>query len=67
MNAIGSLVSRAANAANCVFGLALLLSALASTAHALPVVAPEVDPGSAASAVTLAVGGLLLLKGRMRR
>ena len=43
-------------------GLALVLSAMAPSAFAA--VAPEIDAGSAASALTLLVGGAMLLKDR---
>ncbi len=49
-------------------GLLMVLTACAGTAAAvdLPAV-PEIDPGSMTSAVTLLVGGLLLLGDRLRR
>jgi len=43
-------------------GLALVLSAMAPAAYSA--VAPEIDAGSAASALTLLVGGAMLLKDR---
>lgn len=45
-------------------GLALVLSAMAPSAFAVAVAAPEIDAGSAASALTLLVGGAMLLKDR---
>ena len=47
-------------------GLALMVTAVAGTAHAEFQV-PEVDPGSLASALTLLTGGVLTLTGRVRR
>lgn len=44
----------------------LLVSAMSGVASAR-LDAPEVDPGSASSAVTLLVAGYLLLRGRARR
>jgi hypothetical protein len=49
-------------------GLALVMAAVASPAFAWgPPPAPEIDPGSAASAVALLAGGLLILTDRLRR
>jgi len=50
-------------------GLALVLSALAGAvrAGALPPPTPEIDPGSMASALTLLIGGAMVLTGRSRR
>jgi hypothetical protein len=49
-------------------GLFLAVSAVAGTAFADPShCAPEIDPGSAASALTLLTGGVLLLTDRLRR
>lgn len=58
-------------------GLAVLLAALSSTAFAKhsckpghdcddpkPVAAPEIDPASAMTGLTLALGALLVLRGR---
>jgi hypothetical protein len=48
-----------------VFGFMLVLAAMASVARAdTPV--PEIDPGAAGSALTLLVGGLFMLKDRVR-
>ena len=44
---------------------AMLTLALGGVAHATP--APELDPGTAASGVTLLVGGALFLIERYRR
>jgi hypothetical protein len=46
-------------------GFVLVLSAMAGVARAVDV--PEIDPGSAGSALTLLVGGLLIVKDRLRR
>ena len=47
------------------FGLALVLSAIAPSAFAQTRnLAPEIDAGTAASALTLLVGGAMLLKDR---
>jgi hypothetical protein len=49
-------------------GLLLVLVAAASPAlAACHDMAPEIDPGSIASAVTLLAGGALILAGRLRR
>ena len=46
-------------------GLALVLSAIAPSAFAqVGRLAPEIDAGSAASALTLLIGGAMLLKDR---
>ncbi len=51
-----------------VFGFILVLSAMAGMARAFdPLAVPEIDPGTAGSALTLLTGGLLILKDRMRR
>jgi hypothetical protein len=48
-------------------GLILVFAGCAPTAFALgPPNVPEIDPGSMASALTLATGGVLLLTDRMR-
>jgi hypothetical protein len=56
-------VSFASFASLKICGAMLLLTAIANSAHAAPV-APEMDPGSITSAVTLLVGGLLMLRSR---
>jgi hypothetical protein len=51
-------------------GLALVVLALTSVAHAtgpLTPAAPEIDPSSIGSALTLLTGGALLLTGRSRK
>lgn len=47
-------------------GLALVMSALASSAHAV-VDVPEIDPGSMGSALTLVIGGAMMLTSRVRK
>jgi hypothetical protein len=49
-------------------GLAMILTALAGSGYAgggFP--APEIDPGSMASALTLLMGGAFLITGRSRK
>jgi hypothetical protein len=46
-------------------GFALVLTAMGSVAFAAPAV-PEIDAGSAASAVTLLCAGALMLKNKFR-
>jgi hypothetical protein len=50
-------------------GLAMVLTALAGSVHggAPGISAPEIDPGSMASALTLMLGGALLLTGKSRK
>ena len=48
-------------------GFLLVMDALSSRTYALPLAVPEIDPGSATSALTLLFGGLLLLTHRRRR
>ena len=57
---------RALRVASFGLGLALIVSAVAGSARA-DFVAPEVDPGSLASALTLLTGGFLTLTARVRR
>jgi len=48
-------------------GCSLVLSGMASAAYAItPPHMPEMDAGSAASALTLLIGGAMLLKDRIR-
>lgn len=61
------LVLKSFRAASTACGLALLVAAMASTASAHPPAAPEIDPGSMGSAVTLLIGGLMLMTGRRRK
>ena len=48
-------------------GFVLVLCALSSPAWAVVVPAPELDPGSMASALGVLGGGLLILTDRVRR
>ena len=50
-----------------LFGLSLLLVCSSSLAFAGISVAPEIDSGSAASAIVLLSGGLLVLRARRKR
>jgi len=50
-----------------LLGLSLLLMGAASSAFALNVVAPEINGGSAVSAVVLLSGGLLVLRARRKK
>lgn len=55
------------NVAKKSLGFALVLSAMAPMAHAVSRVdVPEIDAGSAASALTLLVGGAMLLRDKFR-
>lgn len=61
-----------ARAASMALGLAMMLSAVAAPAQAggglpTPPGAPEIDPGSMGSALTLLIGGMLLLTGKSRK
>ena len=47
-------------------GLGLVLLAFAGMAMARQPVVPEIDPGSATSALALLAGGVILLKDRFR-
>lgn len=47
-------------------GLMLLLAGMAGALCALPTGAPEIDPGSAGTAITLLGGAILLIKGRRK-
>lgn len=50
-----------------LIGLSLLLMGAASSAFAVAVSAPEIDGGSAVSAVVLLSGGLLVLRARRKK
>ncbi len=52
-----------------IFGLSLLLAGLATSAFAnyAPVAAPEIDGGSAVSALFMLSGGLLVLRTRRKK
>lgn len=56
----GMVLSRLASAA----AVAVVVSCIASTAVAAPPSAPEIDPGNAASAITLLLGSLALFQRR---
>ena len=48
-------------------GFMLILTAMSGVARAFnPIATPEIDPGTAGSALTLLAGGLLILKDRLR-
>jgi hypothetical protein len=49
------------------FGVATLAIGLASPAFGIPGAVPEIDPSVAQSALTVLVGGVLVLLGRRRR
>jgi hypothetical protein len=55
-----------ARTARAGIGFGMVLAALSTTAWAR-VTAPEIDPGSVASALTLLTGGVLMLTERKRR
>lgn len=60
--------AKVTNVARMGLGLALVLGAIAATAQADPPFdTPEIDPGSIGSAMTLLLGGAMLLKGRLRK
>lgn len=49
-------------------GLALVVAAFGGLAQAgPPVITPEIDPGSMGSALTLLIGGAMLLTGKGRK
>jgi hypothetical protein len=50
-----------------IAGLVLLLVGLSGSIIAGPVSAPEIDPGSAAGAIALVSGALLVIRGRRKR
>ncbi len=62
-------LSRLARTARMGVGMALVLTALAGVVHAgaSPPSVPEIDPGSMASALSLLIGGAILLTGRYRK
>lgn len=59
-------ISKGGTLATKAFGFALVLSALSTSAWAVPV-SPELDPGMAMSAMALLGGGLAMIAGRRRR
>jgi hypothetical protein len=67
---IGTLLNIVRNTALKALGLALVALACASVAMAdfpNPAAVPEIDPNSAASALTILCGGVLCLTARPRR
>ena len=48
-----------------VFGLMIVVAGMSGVANAFDS-APEIDPGTAGSALTLIIGGLCLIKDRFR-
>ena len=60
-----TVVSQVLSSTRVLAGLALIWSATSSFAFARAV--PEIDPGSATSALTLLAGGVLLIKSRWWR
>lgn len=49
-----------------LLGMALMFGAVASFANATQTYAPEIDPGSAGSALALLSGALLVIRGRRK-
>lgn len=64
MNIVYGWVSRTACTG---LALGMIVAALSTPAWARISTAPEIDPGSMASALTLVSGGVLVLTGRNRR
>ena len=62
---------RMAKAPRMGLALAMVLISLAGSAHAggspPPLATPEIDPGSIGSALTLLIGGAMVLTGRSRK
>jgi len=50
-----------------IVGTILLLVGMASIALAEPINAPEINPGSAASAIALISGAVLVIRGRHKK
>jgi hypothetical protein len=48
-------------------GAGMILAALSASASAVPLGTPEIDPGAMASALTLLVGGMLMIAGRKQQ
>jgi hypothetical protein len=57
----------AAGATRAGIGFGMVLAALSTPAWAKPAFAPEIDPGSMASALTVLAGGMLIITGRKVR
>ena len=49
-----------------IFGLMLIVAGMTGVAHADTALLPEIDSGTAGSALTLIIGGLCLIKDRFR-
>lgn len=49
-----------------IIGMALITIAAAAIALAAPAVGPEIDPGSATSALALLAGAALIIRGRRK-
>jgi hypothetical protein len=49
-----------------IIGMALIMAATAAIALAAPGDTPEIDPGSATSALALLAGAALIIRGRRR-
>ena len=49
-----------------IIGMALIMAATVAIALASPPDAPEIDPGSATSALALLAGAALIIRGRRR-
>ncbi|HVA51768.1 MAG TPA: hypothetical protein VNH11_35835 [Pirellulales bacterium] len=61
-------IRRLVDCASAVCAVALVVAALAGHASAnVPPPTPEIDPGSLAGALALLAGGVLVLRGRIRR
>jgi hypothetical protein len=68
MHLVKQLCSKILRASLMACGGLLVLTALGSAAYALePAPGPEIDPGTLSSAMTLLVGGALLLTSRRGR
>ena len=50
-----------------IVGVLLVLTAVQGVAYATPAVVPEIDSGMIGSAVTLLVGGYLVLASKVRK
>ena len=66
MHLVKALCSMSVRAGLAACGSLLMLSALGGYAYARGVDAPEIDPGSLSSAITLFVGGVMLLTSRRK-
>ena len=64
LNAISSGASWLCRTACAVVGSLVMLTAMGSSAFAITLPAPEIDPGSISSAMTLVVGTTLYIMGR---